>query len=44
MDEDLDTAVSLIKQCRDSRICPLMIQDILTDTLEYLERVEVRLR
>lgn len=39
INKDLATAISLIEQCRDSRICPIMIQDILSDALYSLEKV-----
>jgi len=36
----LATATSLIEQCRDSRICPLVIQDMLQDALESLNKIK----
>tara|TARA_Y100001973_G_C5189114_1_gene329742 strand:- start:1035 stop:1154 length:120 start_codon:yes stop_codon:yes gene_type:complete len=30
-------AIEIIKQCRDSRACPIIICDMLSDALELLE-------
>ena len=39
MNKNLENAIQMIQQCKNSRICPIMIQDILQDAENELKNV-----
>lgn len=39
MNKNLENAIEMIRQCKNSRVCPIMIQDILQDAEDELETV-----
>ena len=39
MNKNLENAIQMIQQCKNSRICPIMIQDILQDAEDELKSV-----
>ena len=41
--DNLGEAITMVKQCEDSRVCPIVIQDILYDARRMLEQELLRI-